>query len=289
MAIPVKISVMTHAFGGAFSRKEMDIPRFLEICVACGVDGVELAAVHFGGMPPEEVRRRVDDAGLQWPVYIAAADFVVDDRAAFDRAVALARAEIERARCLEVPHVMLLPGSRKAHIDDARGRELIAEGLRLASEYGAEIGVQVSTENHGGQAQFRGRLAHMLAFVNHAPQLKVTLDDGNFVLGGDDPHEALAALADRIIHVHLKDWRIVAGKGSFPVPGRPDQAYVGAPLGRGVVNTAKTLESLHRLGYDGFVTIEGSESYRDAEALRPEVEYVRKVLASLAAPQSSSA
>lgn len=289
MAISVKISVMTHAFGGSFSRKEMDISKFLEVCVACGVDGVELAASHFGGMPPEEVRQRVDDAGLEWPVYIAGADFVVDDRAAFDQALTAARAEIELARRLEVPHVMLLPGSRKAHIDDARGRELIAEGLRLASEYGAEIGVHVSTENHGGQAQFRGRLAHMLAFVNHAPKLKITLDDGNFLLGGDDPHEALAALAERIIHVHLKDWRIVTGQGSFPVPDRPDLGYAGAPLGQGVVNTAKTLESLYRLGYDGFVTIEGSESYRDAAGLRPEVEYVRGVLASLVESQGSSA
>ena len=279
----MKISVMTYAFGRAFGRKEMDVAAFLQMCAACGVEGVELGGVHLHGTPDGEIRRMVDDLGLAWPVYIGSVDFVVDDRTRFLRAVDAAKAEIERARRLEVPIVMLTTGSPKPEIEDARGRALIAEGLRLASEFGARIGVRVSTENHGGHAQFRGRLEHIRAFLEAAPHLWFTLDDGNFLLAGDDPRKALAEFSDRLIHVHIKDFKAIpAGPGTrFPVPGRPRWAYAGVSLGEGDVDTAKTVRALSRHGYDGFLSIEGNENYRDASSLAADVRYVRSLLAGL--------
>lgn len=270
---------MTYAFSKEMGSGGWTVRDFVQCCARLGVDGVELSSHLMNDLSDTEIRTMVDEAGLEFPVYIAHTDFVVDGRTAFNNAVDVAKQEVDRARRLQVPIVMLVPGSPKPEIDDDKGRALIAEGLAILSEYGREVGVNVTTENHGGLAQFRGRLAQMLYFVREAPLVGITLDDGNFVLAGDDPHEALEKLYDRLAHVHLKDVKAAPAKEGtrFEVPDRPGFAYVGTPLGTGEVDTGRLLRSLAERGYDGYLSIEnfglsGEESVREA------IEFIRSVL-----------
>ncbi len=275
----MKISVMTYAFGTEFGRGGWSVRDFVECCARMGVDGVELSSHLMKELSDDEVRLMVEEFGLEFPVYIAHTDFVVRGDAEFNRAVQVAKEEVDRARRLDVPIVMLVPGSPKADIPDDTGRALIARGLAILSEYGRDIGVNVTHENHGGQAAFRGRLDQMRYFVNEAPLMGITLDDGNFLLAGDDPHEALDVFYDRLAHVHLKDLKAVpaASDARFPVPGRPGFAYAGALLGTGEVDTGRLLRSLAERGYDGYLSIENF-GLSGEESVRASIDFIRSVL-----------
>lgn len=277
----MKISVMTYAFPREFSKDGWDWRDFVRTCAQLGADGVELSSHLLKGVSDQEILDTVGEAGVEYPVHIAHTDFVVADESEFQRAVDVANEEIQRAKRLGVPIVMLVPGSPKPDIPDEEGRALIAKGLQACAEYGRRIGVVVTNENHGFLAQFRGRIHQMLYFIEHAPSMLITFDDGNFLLGGDDPHEALDALFDRVVHVHLKDLKAVpATEGvRFLVPGRPGYAYEGVLLGTGDVDTARIVRTLKTRGYKGYLSIENFGQVPGVEGVRHAIEFLRKELA----------
>ncbi|HHW10767.1 MAG TPA: sugar phosphate isomerase/epimerase [Firmicutes bacterium] len=187
---------------------------------------------------------------------------------------------------------MLSTGGPKPDLTPEEGRQKITAGLRAASAYGKKIGLCVTTENHGGQAQFRGRLEQMLSFMAGAPDLSITFDDGNFLLGGDDPMQALERLWERVVHVHLKDYKafpaptpVPAGgpgaaaapaPGGYPVPERPGYVYRSVLLGNGEVPTEAILTFLREKGYRGYLSVENGGDIPGTAGVTAALTYLRE-------------
>jgi L-ribulose-5-phosphate 3-epimerase len=102
--------------------------------------------------------------------------------------------------------------------------------------------------------------------------LGVNLDPANLILYGKaNPVDALDILGRYVTGVHAKD-------GMYPTNGR--QLGEETPLGEGQVNFPVFLEKLHRLGYDGALTIEreisGDEQISD---IRKGKAYLEEIIA----------
>ena len=61
-------------------------------------------------------------------------------------------------------------------------RDLAADGLRRLSEFGAEAGINVIVENHGGVSSNGAWLAEVMQTVNH-PMCGTLPDFANFNMG----------------------------------------------------------------------------------------------------------
>ena len=98
--------------------------------------------------------------------------------------------------------------------------------------------------------------AGLLPIVNLVPSrwIGVNWDTGNSYLAGiEDPYEGLAAVRDKVLHIHAKDISIQQSeKERGKVTGTP----VGCACGDGVVDWEKVFEILDPLDREIFLSVE---------------------------------
>jgi len=82
--------------------------------------------------------------------------------------------------------------------------------------------------------------------------LGVNFDTGNSFLAGNDPVKYLKQIADRVIHVHVKD----IPKSQLNQRGKVTGTRVGVAAGEGEVNLPGVIEVLDNVGYDGVLSVE---------------------------------
>ncbi|MBU0606754.1 MAG: hypothetical protein KKI08_02660, partial [Armatimonadetes bacterium] len=114
-------------------------------------------------------------------------------------------------------------------------------------------------------------------FAN-VPGLQLTYDNGNFLLGGDDPLTALQTLGASVANVHIKDWEIDPN-GSRKLPdGRP---FRGGKHGRGLIEHQPIFAELVKQGYDGWLAFEYEGPEDHCQATREGLAYLQGVLAEV--------
>ena len=108
-----------------------------------------------------------------------------------------------------------------------------------------------------------GTLAHDAATADRvldALPLSIVMDPSHFVMTGDDIPALVAAWADRIAHVHLKD--------AFGAPGIEGEDFHFCLLGEGHVPWPAFLRALAAIGYDGALSVEFEAYGYYAQVLR---------------------
>jgi len=113
--------------------------------------------------------------------------------------------------------------------------------LRAIGPVAADRGVLVVLENH---EDFTGPvLAHILGEVDH-PSVRALYDYGNSQMVGEDPFDALDAMAPFIARVHAKD-HVMVHTADGPV-------VQGVPFGSGRLDTLGTTDRLYAAGVRRF-------------------------------------
>jgi L-ribulose-5-phosphate 3-epimerase len=153
-----------------------------------------------------------------------------------------------------------------------RRRKLVTV-LRWLGDYASERGVRIALETHEGLTR-NGKLARgLLDEVDH-PAVGYNYDTGNiYYYNGDiDPAEDIKEVAERVLHVHLKD--TLGGKNQWQF----------CALGDGRVNFPKVIAALEAVGYDGPYSleiegIEGEDLTRQQilERILKSMEYLRRI------------
>ena len=115
---------------------------------------------------------------------------------------------------------------------DPDNREIVVD---LAEEFGMPFGFENHPEGSVEEIQD--------AIAGYRPLIKVAFDTGWAGTQGFSAPEAIHALGDDIIEVHLKD---VTEHGS----------HHSCALGDGVVDIPGCLEALREIGFDGWISIE---------------------------------
>ncbi|MDH7570107.1 MAG: sugar phosphate isomerase/epimerase family protein [Armatimonadota bacterium] len=255
----MKICIMSYCYSRALTAGTLDFRGMLRECARLEA-GVELLRRHADGWSADDLRSLTQDLGVPVPVLLESASIVDPDPARRANAADGARVGLDLAVTLGTKVMMVLPGGDPRGADDGEVRRWIGEGAQLICEAARGSGVRIVVENHGGAWRWRGRVEHMLHIFEHAPDLGLCFDNGNFFLAGETQEEAFARLQTRIAHVHFKDWHHADGDGKG-VLARDGRRYTGAIIGEGVVPTRTTLSLLANAGYRGYLSVEyeGSE------------------------------
>lgn len=83
-------------------------------------------------------------------------------------------------------------------------------------------------------------------------ELGVNFDTGNSFLAGNDPVGYVRRVADRVIHVHIKD----IPKSQLGQRGKVTGTRVGVAAGDGEIDLLGIVEVLGNVGYDGVLSVE---------------------------------
>ncbi len=129
-----------------------------------------------------------------------------------------------------------------AHVEESE--EAFLRNIGPLADAAQAAGVTLALEIHGDLMASGERSIPLLDRIGH-PAVKVNYDTANVeYYSGVRAEDDLAAIADRVAHVHLKDMR--GGKGEWDFPA----------LGEGHVDFGRVLDVLSGAGYDGPYAVE---------------------------------
>jgi hexulose-6-phosphate isomerase len=111
-----------------------------------------------------------------------------------------------------------------------------------------ESGVVVAIENVWSNLFVTPEHYKLLIDSFDSPWVRSYFDVANHIAYGRPSEEWIRILGDRIVKVHIKDYQIEPAEGESEWPN----------LREGSVNFPEVIKALNEVGYDGWLTIEGS-------------------------------
>lgn len=132
-----------------------------------------------------------------------------------------------------------------------QGFDIMCVSLEAIIPRARSCGVQFAIELHNALTARPDMLLKLLQRFGPG-ELGVNFDTGNSFLAGNDPVEYLRNVADRVIHVHVKD----VPRRQLHQRGKVTGTRVGVAAGDGVVDLEGVVGVLAEVGYDGVLSIE---------------------------------
>jgi sugar phosphate isomerase/epimerase len=158
----------------------------------------------------------------------------------------------------------------------AEAVEVYGRAIELLKPYGLKAVIEI----HGGTIMVSASLAYRIASNFRPAEMGVIYDVNNMAKDGFETFRiGLELLGDYVQHCHAGGWR--------PVPGeRKDDGtliwgWEGCDLSDSILDIPLWISDLKAVGYGGFISIEDFRPIDHREKLRPQIEYLRKIEASL--------
>jgi sugar phosphate isomerase/epimerase len=239
----MKLGANSVLFGGH------DLETAYQSCAMCGYDGIELSAID--GMSEHLVIDRwrelvpsIREMSQRYNLPVLAIEQPSQDPERMEET-------FQAAAELSCPVVNCGPGGKSG--DDESLQEVIDSLGRLADR-AQRHGVILCVKAHVGAAVFNTPTTlRVLQAIDH-PAFGLDMDPSHIHRANENPVEALAAVVDRIRHVHIRDCR-----GRQQGPGTPEEQANG----RGDIDLLSYFRVLHQFGYTGPVNLEiiGAKGY----------------------------
>ncbi|MFW6060232.1 MAG: sugar phosphate isomerase/epimerase family protein [Phycisphaeraceae bacterium] len=239
----MKLGVNSVLFGG------YDMETAFKYVKACGYDGIEVSAI--GTMSEHLVLDRWRETAAeakrlsqQYELPILAIEQPRQDAEMMDKT-------FQAAAEMDCPIVNCGPGGKTG--DEASFQQSI-DSLGKLADKAAKHGITLCAKAHVGQAVHDTPTSvRLLEAVDH-PNFGLDMDPSHIHRADENPVDAIAAVIDRIRHVHIRDC-----KGREKGPGDPPMQANG----RGDIDLLGYIRVLHENNYTGPVDLEviGAKEY----------------------------
>ena len=215
-----------------------------------------------------ELKAYADSKGISFPCVSVGIDLVEEEQG-----VEILKQYAQVAQILGSPylhHTIALnfsePQKIADHFEDYYSRGLAA--VREIYDYAATLGVRTVYEDQGFLFNGCKNFTRFLGEVDR--NVGIVADFGNIQFVDEDVEDFIAKFADRIVHVHVKDYIVTDGttravqEGEYTTKG--GNYLRDCLVGQGSVHTETAFQALQAIGYKGFVALEGGPMGPDEEA-----------------------
>ena len=276
----MKLSMMSYTLArqGWKVNGVFDLKGMCKLAQSLEIDGVDMVTTY--ELAPGEVRRVLDDHGLKTVCYTFMGTPLNAATAAGRVAgVDAVKAGLDTAIALGTDKVMIVTPGKAGVPRDISRRQYIC-GLQECTALARQAGIVMTLENFPGADSPFVISSDMLAAIREVPGLKLTFDNGNVLLGGEDSAASFERCVPHVVHAHFKDWvRVARGQGSEGLDGR---WYKAALIGEGLVDHKACLQSMKQAGYKGYINIEyEGNDYPPDEATRKAAGYLQGLMREL--------
>ena len=221
----------------------------------------------------ESVRKKCEDVSLEISTYSVNADLLNPDKEAREREFARVKLHIDAAEQLGL-HVMRhdvasfrRPFSSNTPENFEKELPLMVDGIRHLYEYADKKGIATTLENHGFFCNGADRVIRMIQ-ASDCPNLKMTMDVGNFLCVDDDPVAAVKKCLPYAAIIHFKDFYI---RKKDRLPGQTEmfncnkgswfetiggKMLRGSILGQGDIDIPEIVKLIKTSGFDGYLSLE---------------------------------
>ncbi len=159
--------------------------------------------------------------------------------------------------------IMAIPGFYTGKAPREEEKANMIRAMAKLCELASEEGLTLTIEDFDDGTSPISTVEGMSDFLRGIPELKVTLDAGNFIYSAQDVLEAEKVFRGRIAHAHLKDrlWsRTGPGETKTCIDGR---TLYPCATGAGDIPMGTVVDRLIKNGYSGYLVTEffGAASY----------------------------
>lgn len=263
----MKTSVSMYSLHKYIMNEKMDLSGFIDYAASISVDGVELLDIYWKDEEVEipQVLSLLKEKDLKVSAYDITNNFVKESQEERILELERVRKSVDIAKKLNTNIVRIFSGDVKEGVSFEQGKQWILDGLKESAKYAEENGVVLGIENHG---YFAGRSTQIKELIEAAgsPNIRCTLDTGNFILVDEDPKEAVTALKSYAAHVHFKDFVVIDSEYTGPAfKSLSGKKFIGTVAGEGSIDLKHVISELKSVNYDGWLSVE-FEGTGDAKA-----------------------
>lgn len=298
----MKFGMSCYCLDPAMEAGRMSIDDVIDYAVAHGCEHIEFVPFHLAFVTPEQtldlalidhVREKCQSAGIEISTYSVNADLLKTDPAEEAKEIERVKRHIDAAQLLGLTRMRFdvasfrRPFSTNTIYNFNREFPQMVRNGALLCDYAAEKGITIVMENHGFFINGSDRVLRLIEAIDR-PNLKMTVDVGNFLCVDDVPEVAVGKCIRYANMIHLKDFyirkkeRMLPQEGMYtagaraprPTPPTPEElrrmpprlGYVGtasgrtilrgAILGQGDMDIWDILATIKSSGYDREISIE---------------------------------
>ena len=239
----MKLGANSVLFGGH------DLATAFKYIKAAGYDGIEISAI--AGMSAhlvidawQDCAPTIRSLAKGYGLELLAMEQPNQDPAIMEKAM---QAAVE----IGIPIINCGPGGKS---DDETSLQERIDSLGKLSQMAEKHGVTLCVKAHVGSAIYNTPTTLRALEAIDSPAFGLDMDPSHIHRAGENPVEAIAAVAGRIKHVHIRDC-----KGRQQGPGNPENQANG----RGDIDLLGYVRVLHEAGYEGPVDLEviGASNY----------------------------
>lgn len=226
-----------------------DMETAFKYTAVCGYDGIEISAI--GGMSEhlvidrwQELAPEIKGLSEMYGLPITAMEQPSQDPAIMEEA-------FKAAAEIGIPIVNCGPGGES---DNEETLQAAIKSLSALADMAGDYGVTLCVKAHVGAAIYNTPTTLRALEAITSPSFGLDMDPSHIHRADENPVEAIAAVVDRIKHVHIRDC-----KGRQEGPGDPENQANG----RGDIDLLGYVRVLHESGYKGPVNLEviGAKEY----------------------------
>ncbi len=271
------LGCMLYSLSPCLADGTLTLPQAFALIKECGGEAVDLMR-SMGDQPLAEIKQMVADAGIV-SSYIGGATLTQDDPTSRSQGIGACKAAIDEACELGTSLVLLTTGGCSEGQDKAEARRNVGAALAEVLPYARGLGVTVTIEDFGSPRAAHQTSSEVLECCELAgPDLMVTYDSANMLMGDEDPVDFLRAVAPRLRHCHAKDWELLPPDADTPLVARSGKRYRDTVLGTGVLDYPAIIAELKRMEYRGFLSFEHGGGGDPIAATRQAMKYLAELI-----------
>lgn len=288
-----QLAVFPKAYMSALCKTgRMTVREWIDLATELPVHGLEWYA-GFLEMKDEtqwpEFRKLVEARGKRIPMLCCSPDFTHPDAAFRMQEVQKQKHWIHMTHVLGGSYCRVLSGQRRPELSMDEGITLAAECIHQCLPFAQNRGITLILENHYKDdfwaypefAQKMDVFCRLVETIDH-PNFGVNYDPSNAFLAGEDPLELLYRVSNRVVTMHASDRYLIEGtiedlrKEETGVLGYAQRLRHGE-IGKGLNDYDAIFKELHRVGFDGWISIE--DGVDGIDQLRRSVTFLRNKIA----------
>jgi len=275
----MQLSVCHYSYHRTWEKEGWGCQKLADETKAAGAVAIDFHVGFLGDLSAakEEIESALAATGLKLSGLSLSNDFNSDDPAEFKKQVDAVKDGIHLAAAVNAPNSRIFGGHIEGGGDHAareQGRQRILDGLGEVVRDAEKLGVTLALENHGGLPCLADDQVEVIKTIN-SPNLKATIDIGNYMQCGQEGHEAVAIAARHAAYIHLKDFKKKPGwQAGQPCFGKIDPCTVG----QGDVDVAACVEELRKISYQGFMALEYEGPDDERRGVKESLDFMYTIL-----------
>jgi sugar phosphate isomerase/epimerase len=203
---PFRLGLVTYNLAAAW-----DLPTLLQICKSVGISPVEFRTTHKHGVEPsltkdqrQEVRKRCADAGVAIWGCGSVCEFQSPDTAVVKKNIETCKEFVGLVAELGGKGVKVRPNGLPKGVPVEKTLEQIGKSLIPCGRAGADAGVEIWVEVHGGGTQLPANMKTIMEHCGH-PQVGLTWNSNPTDVANGSVASAFKLLSRWVRSCHIND------------------------------------------------------------------------------------